>query len=215
MGAPQAGLVFRAFVLSVGLSAGGALSSVDALADADHDFYCQDLWYQRNAVFAARGYCFKTTAGHAFFPDSCFEPFGKTDAADKQVVKQIRSLEKRYGCEPSGEAGFGILPIVIGGSFDEDACGGSATVLGLNPEGEGFLAVREAPRGKEVDRLHNGERVLVCNEVGDWMGIVYAGAAGEDPAVCNVGTPWPARSIYTGPCYFGWVDRKYLGDFAG
>ncbi|MCJ2099466.1 hypothetical protein [Methylobacterium sp. E-046] len=101
------------------------------------------------------------------------------------------------------------VPIVIGGSEKYDACVGGGYVVGLDPRGDGFLSVRSGPGGKpfaELDRLYNGNEVVICEERGAWMGVVY----GPRSMDCNTGTPWPIRMPYTGPCKAGWIHSRYV-----
>lgn len=48
-------------------------------------------------------------------------------------------------------------------------------VQGLNPRGDGFLAVRSGPGSNYpmVDRLFNGDQVYVFTTRGAWCGITY------------------------------------------
>lgn len=48
-------------------------------------------------------------------------------------------------------------------------------VRGLDPEGDGFLAVRTGPGPgyRMIDRIVNGEQVVVFAVRGSWYGIVY------------------------------------------
>ncbi|MHC2107033.1 integron [Methylobacterium sp. CM6246] len=106
------------------------------------------------------------------------------------------------------------VPIYAGGDNRFDACGGNGQVVGLDPNGDGFLSVRSGPGGRpfrEVDRLYNGNLVAICTENGPWMGVVY-GTRGTD---CNVDTPWPVKQAYTGPCKAGWIHFRYLKVIAG
>lgn len=106
------------------------------------------------------------------------------------------------------------VPVIIGGESDFDACGGSGIIVGLDPKGDGFLSVQSGPGGRpyrEIDRLYNGNQVYICGERGKWLAIVYP-ANGRD---CGVGTPWPVRLPYTGPCRYGWVHSNYVRLIAG
>ena len=105
-------------------------------------------------------------------------------------------------------------PVMLGGDPDFDACGSVGQIVGLDPNGDGFLSVRSGPGGKpyrEIDRLYNGNKINVCGDRGPWLQIVYP-ADGRD---CGVGTPWPVRQAYTGPCNYGWVHRRYVRIIAG
>ena len=60
---------------------------------------CFDLWYQRNAIFAANGYCFGTAKGKANFSnDSCTTTTPNLSASERRDVDRIKSEEKRNGC---------------------------------------------------------------------------------------------------------------------
>lgn len=191
--------------------------TIDAAPVRAQGNYCEDLWFQRNRIFAARGYCFGSAKGQAAFPNSCFPPYGKLSPAEKQLVGYIKSLEAQAGC--GGAAGRSptaaglTVPIIIGGD-GFDACGSSGEVVGLKASGDGFLAVRAAPNGTKVNQVYNGQQIYLCNQIGDWFGIVYP-ANGRDLSSCNVSSPWPTRQQYTGPCLYGWVSRRYIKIVAG
>ena len=88
------------------------------------------------------------------------------------------------------------------------ACGASGVVVGLDPQGDGFLSVRSGPGGRpfrEIDRLFNGDSVWICDEHAPWYGVVYN--HGDD---CRLPGSWPVTQPYTGPCLHGWVHRKYI-----
>jgi hypothetical protein len=104
------------------------------------------------------------------------------------------------------------VPIMLGGNDDLDACPSAGVISGLNPRGDGFLSVRSAPGVSytEMDRLYNGNAVHICSARGGWTGIVYGGDRD-----CGVGSPWPKRLAYTGPCKYGWVSSRYVTVTAG
>ena len=108
------------------------------------------------------------------------------------------------------------VPVVIqevSEDNDGDACGANGVIEGLDPSGDGFLAVRSGPSSKfrEIDRLYNGEEVYLCTQKGRWIGIVYSKRANQ----CNVSTGWRATVPYTGPCKSGWVHANWVRAFAG
>lgn len=112
-----------------------------------------------------------------------------------------------------GASAGGAVPVMVGGAPELDACGGLGVVQGLDRDGDGFLAVRAGPGTgyAEIDRLHNGDQVLFCDQNGNWIGVVY-GRPGID---CAVGSPMPKRQAYQGPCKSGWAYRKWLALIAG
>lgn len=77
--------------------------------------------------------------------------------------------------------------------LEDDQAAGCLTayVTGLDPKGDGFLAVRSGPGAdyREIDALHNGDMVRPCEVKGAWRGVYY----GE-----------PRRK--------GWVHGKWLVD---
>lgn len=107
----------------------------------------------------------------------------------------------------------GTVPVMVGGVAELDACGGRGEVRGLNPRGDNFLAVRTGPGSKYpmLDRLYNGNQVYVCDQYGEWIGIVY----GEPMQDCGVSSPVPRRQPYQGPCQSGWAHRNWLVLIAG
>jgi hypothetical protein len=110
------------------------------------------------------------------------------------------------------------VPIVLGGSSDEDACSGGGVIVGLDPRGDGFLSVRSGPGGSsaEMDRVYNGNVVYICGYRGAWMAVIYpADHSPADGSNCGVVRPWPTRQAYTGPCKYGWVFSKYVKGIAG
>jgi hypothetical protein len=106
------------------------------------------------------------------------------------------------------------VPVMVGEEPSLDACLGWGQVVGLDPNGDGFLSARTGPGGKyqERDRLHNGAGVHMCDQRGKWVGIVYSHDRDQD---CNVSTPWAVRQPYTGPCRWGWVPERYIKLVAG
>ncbi|MCQ0093213.1 SH3 domain-containing protein [Roseovarius sp. M141] len=69
-----------------------------------------------------------------------------------------------------------------------------AMVVGLNPNGDGFLSVRTGPgtNYRKIDELYNGNSVRPCAKEGAWWGVYYG---------------QPRRK--------GWVHGNWLGNWAG
>ncbi|MBL4696972.1 MAG: YARHG domain-containing protein [Rhizobiaceae bacterium] len=59
---------------------------------------CSALWYERNAIFARNGHCFKSARGRSSFGSGCFPPYGRLGRADQRSVDKIRQWERRGGC---------------------------------------------------------------------------------------------------------------------
>ncbi len=104
------------------------------------------------------------------------------------------------------------VPIVLGGDESSDACAASGEIVGLDPQGDGFLSVRSGPGGpqfREIDRLYNGNTVYICAREGPWVATIYNDRHDLDPN-CGVSNPWRTRQPYTGPCRYGWIHSKYV-----
>jgi hypothetical protein len=117
-------------------------------------------------------------------------------------------------CLPLTAAAQARVPVVAGQDGpDFDACGTQGVVRGLDPKGDGFLAVRAGPSSSYtmVDKVYNGYVLNICDQRGSWLGVVYS----HETKDCGVGTPWPRAGAYNGPCLSGWVYRKFVTDFAG
>jgi len=109
-------------------------------------------------------------------------------------------------------------PVVVGEQEDLDACGAWAEVHGLNPQGDGFLAVRAGPGVSHAmrDRLREGDGLFVCGGSADgaWLSIVYP-RKGQDAADCGVSSAQPGPRAYRGPCGWGWVRADWIRILAG
>jgi hypothetical protein len=105
------------------------------------------------------------------------------------------------------------VPVMITARKDYDACGTTGVARGLDPRGDGFLAVKAGPglRYKRIDRLYNGDQVYICGTSGRWFAIVYT----RDRTDCNVSTPWARSMVYTGPCRSGWAHKRWIKLIAG
>ncbi len=83
---------------------GGHLGTVQAGDDSGSgtSYYaglsCGKLWYERNAIFASKGQCFKTNRAIATFGKACFPPYGRLPGHLSRVVKEIKRWERRKGC---------------------------------------------------------------------------------------------------------------------
>jgi hypothetical protein len=120
-----------------------------------------------------------------------------------------------FACLPlATTARQSAVPVIVGQDPGYDACGTVGVVRGLNPQGgDGFLAVRAGPGSNYamLDKVFNGYLLNICDDRGQWLGVVYS----HETQDCGVGTPWPRAAAYTGPCFSGWVFRKYVTDYAG
>ena len=81
-------------------------------------------------------------------------------------------------------AGRNSVPVYVGGNDGLSTCMSSGTVLGLDPNGDGWLAVKSGPGldFARIDVLYNGQDVSICDQVGPWMAVVYS-KRGQDCGV--------------------------------
>ena len=67
--------------------------------DPKMDAVCYNLWFQRNAIFYANGYCFTSEQGLAEFDDgTCHTSAPVLTAGEKERLEQIKVEEKKNGC---------------------------------------------------------------------------------------------------------------------
>ncbi len=94
-----------------------------------------------------------------------------------------------------------------------DTCGSNGVVEGLNPHGDGFLAVRTGPGTafEQIDSVYNGQQLFICASEGDWFQVIYT----DYPVDCGVSTPGVNLRAYTGPCSKGWVHGNWVRGWAG
>lgn len=103
------------------------------------------------------------------------------------------------------------VPVVVGGPASTAACPGGGEVVGLDPQGDDVLSVRSGPGGGaygEVDRIHTGQRVKICDMSGPWFAVLYDPSGDTD--ICDVDRPWTVRRAYAGRCRQGWVYSRYV-----
>jgi len=81
-------------VLAFGLAGGSAPSN----AQGYRELSCGQLWYERNAIFAEYGYCFKTPQAINTFGRGCFPPYGRLPPRAQRTVNEIMYWERRRGC---------------------------------------------------------------------------------------------------------------------
>ncbi len=92
--APRAAL--SACAASLALAAAGALP---ARAGAPFSEYsCQELWLERNGIYANNGYCFETKRAIKVFGPGCHPPYGHLSGSERRAVAEIQRWERRKGC---------------------------------------------------------------------------------------------------------------------
>ena len=143
-------------------------------------------------------------------------PEEKTQAP-ADIAVPAETVPEAPGSTDLGYAGPIPMPIRVGtNGADMDSCASYGEVSGLNPDGDNYLAVRDAPstQVKERDRIGNGHGVHVCAEEKGWYGIVYD-IEGDSGIDCEVDSPVEQPRNYTGPCAQGWVSKKFVTIVAG
>ena len=88
----------RHVVLGLGGALLVALPILGAPGVARAQGVCHALWYDRNAIYARNGYCFRTARAVEHFGPGCFPPYGRLSAADQARVNEIQYQEDRRGC---------------------------------------------------------------------------------------------------------------------
>jgi hypothetical protein len=69
---------------------------------------CYDLWYKRNAIYDANGFCFKTAKGKATFDNSdCWTSHPSFSTYEWKQIKAIKKQEKYEGCTAGGNSAPG------------------------------------------------------------------------------------------------------------
>jgi hypothetical protein len=83
----------RIFV-SLFLGCSAALIAGNAMAQS-----CYDLWYERNAIYDANGYCFSSQLGMDTFDNSdCWTDSPNFSRAEQRRIDQLRRQERSRGC---------------------------------------------------------------------------------------------------------------------
>lgn len=83
--------------LLAALAAIGVIPAVQA-AEPASEYSCEELWRERNAIYAEQGYCFKSAKAIAAFGRGCFPPYGKLEQWQKERVAEVKYWEHRKGC---------------------------------------------------------------------------------------------------------------------
>ncbi len=60
---------------------------------------CYDLWYERNLIYAEKGYCFKTDLARRTFSDfSCRTDHPQFSPREQRRIDEIKAEERERGC---------------------------------------------------------------------------------------------------------------------
>lgn len=100
---------------------------------------------------------------------------------------------------PAAAQGLDV-PIRLAPDDGQAAVCGSSTVAGLDPNGDGFLAVRSGPGTDfaKIGELREGDTVYACDARGPWIGIYLTDPRGGRPSGLG-----------------GWVHGRWLKPLAG
>jgi len=101
------------------------------------------------------------------------------------------------------------VPVMERASDDLDTCT-LGEVAGLNPKGDGFLAVRSGPKSsfRKIDEIHNGDQVWLFDRRGKWIGIVYdVQSLSCSPINTDRAVPYRGKK--------GWVHENWIKEIAG
>lgn len=107
-----------------------------------------------------------------------------------------------------------VVPVLVGGYADEDACGAQGVVTRTRSRESALLSVRAGPNARRFGRvghLRSGESVAICEQRDGWLSIVY----GRHSQDCGVSKPIAVRVRYGGPCRSGWVKASRIRLRAG
>jgi hypothetical protein len=130
----------------------------------------------------------------------------------KELPMLIRLLLLAGLAAFSGSAALAqSVPVMVGGKPNQVACSGTGQVAPLKADGDRFLSVRTGPgtKFKEIERLLQGNALIICETRGDWLGVVFDWGSGEW-TVCGTFSPIASRQAYRGPCRSGWVFGRYI-----
>ncbi|MDA9224538.1 YARHG domain-containing protein [Tateyamaria sp.] len=187
-----------------------------------------DLRIARNEIFARHGYAFNSKDLQQHFAQySWYQPIGKNISLSRHEQKNTQFI-KMYENDPSlfrrlknnisnGSQGLSYVtsevPVMIYREYDLDPCG-AGRIIGLDPNGDGYLSVRNGPgqNYKEIDRLYNDDWVASCDKYGnDWGGIVYTPKGVQDCTWVDSNGKYP----YKGTCSSGWIFNEFYEHVAG
>lgn len=100
-----------------------------------------------------------------------------------------------------------VMEHADGGDYDTCSLG---QVAGLKAGGDGFLAVRTGPGSDYtmIDKVYNGDKVWIFDQVGGWLGVVY----GVDFVECS---PIQKDRPVAKQGKKGWVHKNWVREIAG
>ena len=84
-------------MLAIPMLGGGV--TINSAKAYDRCAECDDLWYERNAIYADKGYCFKTRRARAVFGRRCYPPYGRLNRWERRRVNAITRAERALRCK--------------------------------------------------------------------------------------------------------------------
>lgn len=91
-------------------------------------------------------------------------------------------------------------------------CPDRGKVQGLDPRGDGFLAVRTGPstEHEQIDELHNGDVIMLCDYQNGWHGVIYPAPGQRESDCVRSASRMGGAAEYRGPCKAGWVHGNWV-----
>jgi len=158
------------------------------MSEADKKYLCKD----KNKVSKAKSNTAKSTQTgmvHSLDPNGDGflslrskpkgRELGRLYNGDKVTILDTRG--KWYKVKTAdGQVGYAHSNWIRKTSSTATASNSSSSktgvVTGLDPNGDGFLALRSKPKGREIGRLYNGDKVTILDKRGKWYKVKTASA---------------------------------------
>lgn len=139
---------------------------------------CDRLWIARNELFARNGYCFGSERGQRLFGTAGCRTSAQDILSDleKQNLLQIKAEEARR-CAAAHQA---ATSAAVSPSPPPRAApsrnAGQHFVTGLDPNGDNFLALKEAPNAasRRILKMGPDTRLEVLSQHGNWLQVRLA-----------------------------------------
>lgn len=134
---------------------------------------CDRLWIARNELFARNGYCFGSERGHRLFGAAGCRTSSQDILSDleKQNLLVIKAEESRR-CSSGSNANStpaALAPATAPTGPSRNL--GQHFVTGLDPNGDNFLALKEAPNAssRRILKMGPDTRLEVLGQQGNWL----------------------------------------------
>lgn len=178
-------------VLAVRSGPGARYGQIDGLRNGDEAFICARDGAWLGIVYPGRGDCGLDQERRE--PGPYAGPCNVGWVHSDWIAEQSSPLD---------------AAVVVGTQTGRPACPTLGEVVGLDPDGDGFLAVRSGPGTQyaQIDHLYEATEVYVCGYDTAWRAIVYP-ADGRD---CGVSGLIDGPRGYDGPCFRGWANARWI-----